>query len=117
MAKLDHVLSNGFTFLAVTAGQYGAWAKATDPMTAIRNAADENGYGNDKKVTVMCVYGKNGAVRAGEFGGIQWDEGAEPAPVGMFSVTPKAITSHLDCVKFIEQLLADVAESQKTEAA
>ena len=39
MAKLDHVLSNGYTFIAVTAGHYGSWAKATDPMTAIRNAA------------------------------------------------------------------------------
>jgi hypothetical protein len=44
MAKHDHVLSNGYTFIAVTAGNYGSWAKATDPMTAIRSAADENGY-------------------------------------------------------------------------
>ena len=34
----DHVLSNGTTFLAITAGMYGSWAKATDPITAIKNA-------------------------------------------------------------------------------
>ena len=117
MAKLDHVLSNGYTYLAVTAGHYGSWAKATDPMTAIRSAANENGYGEANKVTVMCMYGKSGALRCGSFGGFQWDEDANPTPIGMFTVTPKAITKHADCVKFIEQALADIAESQKTEAA
>ena len=28
----DWVLPNGFTFLASTAGLYGSWAKATDPV-------------------------------------------------------------------------------------
>ena len=116
MAKHDHVLSNGYTYLAVTAGQYGSWAKATDPMTAIRNAADENGYGEANKVTVMCMYGKSDSLRCGSFGGFYWDEGANPTPIGMFTVTPKAITKHPDCVKFIEQALTDIAESQ-SEAA
>lgn len=116
MAKLDHVLSNGYTFIAVTTGHYGSWAKATDPMTAIRSAADENGYGEENKVTVMCMYGKSDSIRCGSFGGFHWDEGANPVPVGMFTVTPKAITKHADCVKFIEQALADIAESQRAAA-
>lgn len=116
MAKLDHVLSNGYTFLAVTAGQYGTWAKATDPLTAIRNAAAENGYGGTNKVVVMCVYGKSDSIRCGVMGGIHWDEGGEPTPIGMFTVTPKAITRHADCVKFIEEVLTDVAQF-KAQAA
>ena len=35
----DWVLPNGGTFLASTAGIHGTWAKATDPVTAARNAA------------------------------------------------------------------------------
>ena len=38
----DWVLPNGGTFLASTAGIYGSWAKATDPVTAARDAAKAN---------------------------------------------------------------------------
>lgn len=120
MTKHEHVLSNGYTFLAVTAGQYGTWARATDPMTAIRNAAEENGYGNDGKILVMCVYGKNGSVGCGSVGGIYWEEGAEPTPIGLFTVTPKSITptkkgdankTHENCEEWIEKVLSDIRES------
>jgi len=120
MAKHDHVLSNGYTYLAVTAGHYGSWAKATDPMTAIRNAADEAGVGELGKILVMCVYAKNGSVRCGSMGGIYWDEGAEPVPVGLFTVTPRSITAtkkgdvrgvHEDCAEWIETVLRDIRES------
>jgi hypothetical protein len=126
MAKHDHVLSNGYTFLAVTVGGYGMWAKATDPLTAIRNAANENGYGDKNKILVMCVYGKNGSVRCGAMGGIYWDEGSEPVPVGLFTVTPKGITptkkgdvnkEHKDCEEFNETVLQDIRDSLPTEAA
>jgi hypothetical protein len=126
MDKLDHVLSNGYTFLAVTTGYYGSWAKATDPMTAIRNAADEAGYGDKKKVAVMCVYGKHGSVYCGAGGGIMWEDDQAPTPIGLFTVTPKAITAtkkgdindlHEDCVEWIEKVLSDIEESRRTEAA
>lgn len=126
MEKLDHVLSNGYTFLAVTLGYYGSWAKATDPLTAIRNAADENGYGDSKKVPVMCMYGKNGSIYCGAGGGIHWENDAIPTPIGLFTVTPKSITpmkkgdindSHESCEEWIEKALSDIAESQRTEAA
>ena len=32
----DWVLPNGFTYIASTAGHYGSWAKALDPLTAAR---------------------------------------------------------------------------------
>ena len=131
MAKLDQVLSNGYTFLAVTLGSYGSWAKATDPLTAIRNAADEHGYsrygeGDKKKVPVMCMYGKNGSIYCGAGGAIYWENDATPTPIGLFTVTPKTITpmkkgdindSHETCEEWIEKALNDIAESQKTEAA
>ena len=37
----DWVLPNGFTFIASTAGMYGSWAKAPDPVTAARKAAKD----------------------------------------------------------------------------
>ena len=38
-----YILPNGYTFLAVSAGNHGAWAKATDPVTAIRNVHRDAG--------------------------------------------------------------------------
>lgn len=121
MAKHDYTLSNGYTYLAVTAGSYGSWARATDPMTAIRLAANENGYGSKNKVVVMCVYGKNGSVYCGSGGGICWDDGEAPTPIGLFTVTPRSITptkkgdindKHEDCVEWIETVLRDIELSQ-----
>lgn len=131
MAKLDHVLSNGYTFLAVTSGYYGSWAKATDPLTAIRNAADEHGFsrygeGDKNKLIVMCVYGKNGSVYCGAGGGICWENDEAPTPIGLFTVTPKSITptkkgdvnkEHEDCEEWIEKAFQDIKDSRATEAA
>lgn len=124
--KLDHALSNGYTFLAVTGGYYGSWAKATDPLTAIRNAANELGYGDKKKAVVMCVYGKNGSVYCGSGGGIAWEDDQAPTPIGLFTVTPTSIKptkrgdlnpEHESCEEWIEQVLKDIEDSRRTEAA
>jgi len=122
-AKHEHTLSNGFTYLAVTAGHYGSWAKATDPLTAIQNAANENGYGEKNKVLVMCVYGKNGSVYCGNGGGIVWENDETPTPIGLFTVNPRGITptkkgdlndKHESCVEWIETVLQDIKRSQAT---
>lgn len=86
----DHILSNGCTFMAITTGHYGAWAKATDPITAARNAADNNGYGSAGKVAVQVFFGKSDDMRCSLVGGIMWND-APPIPIGLFLVSPTRI--------------------------
>lgn len=81
----SHILTNGYTFMAITTGHYGAWAKATDPITAARNAANENGYGSAGKVAVQVFFGKSDDMRCSLLGGIMWND-APPTPVGLFLV-------------------------------
>jgi len=81
MTTHEHVLSNGYTFLAVTAGQYGTWARATDPMTAIRNAAEEIGLFT---VTPKSI---------------------TPTKKG------DANKTHENCEEWIEKVLSDIRES------
>lgn len=81
-----HILSNGCTFMAITTGHYGSWAKATDPITAARNAANANGYGSAGKVAVQVFYGKSGDMQCGLTGGVFWNE-APPTPIGLFLVS------------------------------
>lgn len=88
--RLEHVLSNGFTFLAVTTGFYGSWAKARDPITAARNAANANGYGPNGKVAVQVWYGKSGELYCTQGGSASW-EGDPPTPIGLFLVTERNI--------------------------
>ena len=86
----NHILSNGRTFMAITTGHYGAWAKATDPITAARNAASANGYGSAGKVAVQVFFGKSDDMRCSLLGGIMWND-APPIPIGLFLV-PKTGT-------------------------
>ena len=117
-SKKDHVLSNGYTFLAVTTGHYGAWAKATDPLTAIRNAADNNGYGSEGKVAVQCWFGLNDKMQCGSMGGIQYQHIA-PTPIGMFLVSKSSIKpmpkgafneKHQDHNEWMLDVMTDIQE-------
>ena len=54
----DHTLKNGRTFFAITGGSYGGWAKARDPITAIKDAVSNSGFQAPKNgVAVMVMYG------------------------------------------------------------
>lgn len=121
----DHILSNGYTFLAITTGGYGTWAKATDPLTAIRNAAANNGYGPKGKVAIQVWYGKNDSLGIGHYGGITWQDHA-PTPIGLFLVTKTSIKpmpkgafndKHEDCAGWMNSNLAELAEFEKAIAA
>ena len=79
----DYVLPNGYTFLAITAGYRGSWAKAHDPITAARNAHFENG--GDKNA-VMVIYGKNDELSVSGYGGYNWERDNPPTPIGIFTV-------------------------------
>ena len=83
-----HVLPNGYTFLAITAGSYGTWAKAKDPITAIRDAY---GYSGTKKEAIMVMYGKSDELHVGDFGGFEYLLKNPPTPIGFFTVTKRSI--------------------------
>ena len=117
----NHVLPNGYTFLAITSGYYGSWAKATDPVTAIRDAHDENG---GKKNAVMVIYGKNDEIYAGDLGGYGWQADNPPTPIGMFTVTDRSIKpvakgdfneKHDDCLGWMTEQLEDIERWSKVE--
>lgn len=116
MAK-DHVLPNGYTFLAITTGPYGSWSKATDPITAIKNAA--NNLGSFDKVAVHCWFGPSDKMRCSKFGGLDWEEVA-PTPIGLFLVTKSSIKplpkgtfnkEHKDHEEFMVESMADIQET------
>ena len=74
-----HALPNGYTFLAVTSSDRGVWAKATDPVTAARNAHRDAG---GKKNAIYVVYGKNDELSVSDWGGYNWCLDNPPTPIG-----------------------------------
>lgn len=115
----DHVLSNGTTFLAITAGMYGSWAKATDPITAIKNAHRSAG---GKKNAIYVIHGVSDEIQCTELGGYQWDNKNPPTPLGIFTVTDRSIKpvakgdfnkNHSDCQEWMQDQLDDLARWKK----
>ena len=89
-AKYSHELENGYTFLATTLGSPGGWAKATDPITAVKNAVENDPYRNrdSKGNPAQCLLGKNGEFWVDEIdGSISWNLNYPPTPIGLFLVT------------------------------
>lgn len=84
----DWVLPNGYTFLAITRGMMGSFAKATDPITAAREA---HKYEGGPKNPVLVVYGLDEDLSAGDFGGYQWNMDRPPTPIGFFTVTERSV--------------------------
>lgn len=116
-----HVLPNGFTFLAITSGLRGSWAKATDPVTAIRNAHSASG---GKKNSVMVIYGKNDDLHVDSFGGYEWQIENPPTPIGIFTVTDRSIKplakgdfneNHKDCLGWMTEQIEDIELWSKEE--
>jgi hypothetical protein len=83
----DHILENGRTFLAITGGCPGGWAKARDPITAIKDAASNSGSQATKNgVAVMVMYGPSETLNCGPLGGFTYHATPEerPTPIGLF---------------------------------
>ena len=117
----NHVLPNGFTFLAMTSGYSGSWAKATDPVTAIRNAHSANG---GKKNAVIVIYGKNDELYVAGLGGYNWQRENPPTPIGIFTVTDRSIKplakgdfneSHKDCLGWMTDQIEHIEHWSKEE--
>tara|TARA_R110002096_G_scaffold80179_3_gene188037 strand:- start:70 stop:450 length:381 start_codon:yes stop_codon:yes gene_type:complete len=119
MEDNDHVLPNGCTFLASTAGPYGTWAKATDPITAIKNALKHDGSG---KKPIYVVYGKNEDLHVSDYGGYNWQSDNPPTPIGMFTVTKNSIRpvkkgdfneKHEDCLGWMKENLEEIEKERQ----
>ena len=88
----DHVLPNGNTFLASTASGQGYWAKATDPVTAIKEVRRQEGSHWPKgKVPIAVYYGDNETLHVSDFGGLSWNTDKPYIPIGLFTVTERSI--------------------------
>ena len=90
--RKDHVLPNGNTFLATTASSPGYWAKATDPITAIKEVRRQEGSHWPKgKVPITVFYGDAESLQINDFGGLSWDTRKPYIPIGLFTVTERSI--------------------------
>ena len=88
----DHVLPNGNTFLASTASGVGYWAKATDPVTAIKEVRSQEGSHWPKgKVPIAVYYGDAETLHVSDFGGLSWNTDKPYIPIGLFAVTERSI--------------------------
>ena len=86
------MLPNGNTFLAITVGHYGAWARATDPVTAIRDVYKRNGSWDKKeKEAISVFYGDGETLSCGDMGGYSWSLSKPPTPIGLFLVGRNSI--------------------------
>ena len=128
MGKQPHVLPNGFTFLAITAGSPGWWGKATDPITAIRNAHKFSGL---DKNAIYVIYGNDDELYVSDYGGYNWKANNPPTPIGIFTVTNRSIKptakgdfneKHADCyewmienIEHIEQCKVNDETTDKVE--
>ena len=92
----DWVLPNGFTFIASTAGYYGSWAKALDPLTAVRNAARDNSNSYPQFVSVW--YGPDETSHVTEMGGLSYamESADKMVAVGFFEVGKNSIKPSKD---------------------
>jgi len=118
----NHTLENGCTFLAVTGGSYGGWAKALDPVTAIKDAV-RNGGSQDAQngVAVMVLYGPSDTLNCGAMGGFNYETTPEgkPTPIGLFFCKGRSIQpmkkgdlgpDHPDHEKWMKDTSSDIEE-------
>ena len=122
-----YILPNGYTFLAVSAGNHGAWAKATDPVTAIRNVHRDAGgklINRPAKNAIYVIYGKSDELCVQDNGGwYTWQRSNPPVPIGIFTVTSRSIKpiakgdfneDHLDCLGWMTEQLEDIEHLAKS---
>jgi hypothetical protein len=106
----DWVLPNGFTYIASTAGHYGTWAKATDPVTAARNASNYHGSSSYPHF-ISVWYGPSETTHVTEMGGLSYSSeyADKMVPVGFFEVRKNSIKPSKDkrCthLEFVEEWL------------
>lgn len=121
----DGVLPNGHTFLAIVTGYvHFAWAKAADPVTAIRNAYKHH-EGSENKIPIYCIYGKDDEIFATELAGYEYKTSNPPIPIGIFTVTKSSIRAvkkgdfnneHDDCFEWTTKKIMHLAKSEQEKS-
>ena len=95
MSDTSHVLPNGFTYFASTAGYCGTWACDNDPVSAARKAAERNGpYPH----FVQVWYAPFETTEVNENGGLSWlpETANTIVPVGFYKLTPSTMKKSKD---------------------
>ncbi len=92
----DWVLPNGGTFIACTAGAYGSWAKATDPITAARDAATS--CSSQYPQFVQVWYCPTNRTSVGGMGNLSWysEDADKIIPIGFFKLTRSSMKPSKD---------------------
>jgi len=117
MNSESFTLDNGYTFHAVVQDLGATWARATDPITAIRNAARAHTSNFGIGLPVVCMYGKADELQSDEWGSFRWKIENEPVPIGLFNVTktqikpmPKGLHNdrHASCEEWITDTLGSI---------
>ena len=80
------VLPSGHTFLGMTLGMFGSWAKAADPVSAAIEAARSQSNNCDYPAAVFMIEDGKVDVTDGFSAGLQWQDGSTPVPLGLFKV-------------------------------
>jgi len=121
----NHILKNGRTFFAITGGSYGGWAKARDPITAIKDAVKHSGSQRlaaaKDGVAVMVLYGPSETLNCGDLGGFNYEATPEgrPTPIGLFFCKGRTIKpmkkgdmnpDHPDHEEWMDQTANDIEE-------
>jgi len=121
----NHTLKNGRTFFAITGGSYGGWAKARDPITAIKDAVKHSGsqrlVAAKDGVAVMVLYGPSETLNCGDLGGFNYEATPEgrPTPIGLFFCKGRTIKpmkkgdmnpDHPDHEEWMDQTANDIEE-------
>jgi len=111
MTEDNHILPNGFTYIAVTAGMYGSWAKANDPITAARKAVGHSCvYPN-----FVSVFYAPSEVNVGPMGGIEYCRDKELdkiVAIGFYKLTRNTIKPSKDKRLTSQQFVKDWQRKQ-----
>lgn len=99
--KLEHVLENGYTYLAATLAFPGGWQKATDPITAVKRVYERNR--SHKDCVVRVVYGKNEDLSCDEWGSINYNLTDPPVAIGLFVAKRGSIAAATNKHKCFDQ--------------
>ena len=116
----EYIRSDNTIFHAVVLDLGATWARATEPFTAIRNAANSHTSQLSTGLPVACAYGAADNLWSDEWGSFRWksNKGLQyPTPIGLYNVTKLQIKPmqkgthsdrHSDCAEWVEEFMRDV---------
>ena len=116
----EYIRSDNTIFHAVVLDLGATWARATEPFTAIRNAANSHTSRLGTGLPVACAYGAVDNLWTDEWGSFRWKNKPRlqlPIPIGLYNVTKLQIKPmqknthndrHSSCTEWVEEFMTDV---------